>query len=155
MQSCAADPCLDAEPAARHQRSHQRRQIRADRAIRRASKNRKRNSVLRSGMRIEKYRDKDDRIPEQYGDQRFPPIHSRRDQTRRQKIGRNAMRHRDPQRGIVIRGPVAPDDRNRCKVDIVKRRRLDLVQYMRLEIDAAIGMSNCFGTIGHISSSHY
>ena len=120
-----ADPRLNAEPAARDDRTHQRRQIRAERAVRRARKNRKRNAVFRSRMRIEQDRREHDRVAEQDRDQRLPPVHPGRDQARRHHIRRYAVRHRDPQRGVVVRRPVAFCDRNGREVFVIERRCFD------------------------------
>ena len=57
--------------------------------------------------------------------ERLPPVHARRDQPRREHVGRDAVRHRDPQRRVVVGRPVAPRDRHRREVVVVERTRLD------------------------------
>ena len=54
------------------------------------------------------------------------------------------MRHADPKRGVVIRGPVAFGDLYGCEVAIEERARADLFECVVLQFDAAVGVSNCF-----------
>ena len=72
------------------------------------------------GCELSKYRREHDGVAKQDRDQRLPPVHPRRDQPRRHHIGRNAVRHRDPKRGVVIGRPVALCDRHRREVFVVK-----------------------------------
>ena len=125
VQRLAADPRLDAEPSARDQRAHQRRQVRADRSVRGTRENRERDAVLRAWMRVEQDREENDRVAEEDRDERLPPVHARGHQPRRQHVGRDAVRHGDPQRRVVVGRPVAPRDRHRREVFVVERARLD------------------------------
>ena len=66
-----------------------------------------------------------DRVAEHDREERLPPVHAGRDQPRRQHVGRDAVRHADPQRRVVVGRPVAPRDRHRREVVVVERARLD------------------------------
>ena len=68
VERLAADPRLDAEPAARDERAHQRRQVRADRAVGRAREDGERDAVLRARMRVQQDRDQDDGVAEHDGE---------------------------------------------------------------------------------------
>ena len=137
VQRFAADPCLDAEPAARDDRAHQRRQVRTDRSVGGAREDRERNAVPRARMRVEQDRDEHDGVAERDREERLPPAHARGHQSRRQHVGRDAVRHADPQRRVVVGRPVAPRDRDRREVFVVERRfarRADVSS----ELDAAV-----------------
>ena len=128
LQRLAADPRLDAEPAARDERAHQRRQVRAGGAVRRAREHRERDAVLRARVRVEQDRHEHDRVAEQDREQRLPPVHALRHQARRQHVGRDAVRHRDPQRGVVVGRPVAaarpgPARGRGCRAGSLRARR--------------------------------
>ena len=58
VERFTADPGLDPEPAARHERAHQRREIRSDRPIRRPREDRKGDAVFRSRMRVQQDRNR-------------------------------------------------------------------------------------------------
>ena len=88
-----ADPGLNAEPTASHQRAQNRRHIRAAHAERRAHKNRKRNAVLRARVRVQQHRNEHDQVAQQNRADRLPPTHAAGDQTRRQHVSRNADAH--------------------------------------------------------------
>ena len=114
----AADPRLDAEPTARHQRAQQRRHVRAERAERRAAIDRKRDAVFRARVRIEHHRDEHDDVAEEDGEDGLPPVHPAADERRREHVSRDAGRHRDPQRGEVPELPRPPLRRHRCEVRV-------------------------------------
>ena len=107
VQRFPADPGLDAEPAAGDERAHQRGHVRTERAVGRAGEHGKRDAVLRARVRIEQDGNQDDGVAEEDGEERLRPVHARRHQTRGEHVGRNAVRHADPQRGVVVGGPVA------------------------------------------------
>ena len=121
IECFAANPCLNPKPAARNNCPHQRRQIRSVGAVGRARENREGNAVLCARMRVEQDRNQHDRVAQQNRDQRLPPVHARADQPRREHVRRNTMRHADPQRRIVVGGPVALRDRDRRQVRVVER----------------------------------
>ena len=121
MQRFAPDPGLDPEPPAGDERTHQRGQIRAERPVSRPGEDRERDAVLRAGMRVQEDRDQDDRISEQDGGERLLPVHPGRHETGREHVGRDAVRHADPERGVVVRRPVAPRDGHGREIVIEER----------------------------------
>ena len=136
VQRFAADPGLDAEPSAGDERAHQRRHVRAERAVGGAGEHRERNAVLRARVRVQQDRDEHDRVAEQDREQRLRPVHAGRHQPRRQHVGRDAVRHADPQRGVVVGRPGAPRQRDRRQILVVERARLDASGVD--ELDAAV-----------------
>jgi len=54
------------------------------------------------------------------------------------------MRHADPKRGVVIRRPVALGNLDRREVAIEERTRAYLFECVVLQLDAAVGVLNCF-----------
>jgi hypothetical protein len=145
IERFAADPRLNAEPAARDEGAHQRRDIRAQHAVGRAREHGERDAVLRPGMRVQQDRHEDDRVAQQNRDQRLRPVHARRHQARGEHVGRNAMRHADPQRCVVVGGPVPSRDRDRREVLVVDGAGLDALRADQLH--AAIRKS---ALVGHV-----
>ena len=125
LQRFAADPRLNAEPAAGHERPHQGGKVRTDRAVGDAREDGERDAVLRPGMGVEQDWNEDDGVAEEDGDERLPPVHAARHQPRRQHVGRDAVRHADPQRRVVVGRPRAGGERNRREVVVVERAALD------------------------------
>ena len=54
------------------------------------------------------------------------------------------MRHADPERGIVVSGPVAIGNFDRREVAIEERTRAYRFEHFVLQFDAAVGILNCF-----------
>ena len=77
----AADPRLDAEPAARDQRAQQGRHVRAARAERRAAIKPETEFRRRARVRVEDHRDEHDDVAEKNRQDGLPPIHAAADQT--------------------------------------------------------------------------
>ena len=78
VQRLAADPALDAEPAARDERAHERRQVRADGAVGGAREDREGDAVLRAGVRVERGSARArSMLPSEDRDERLPPVHAR------------------------------------------------------------------------------
>ena len=88
------------------------------------------------GCEFEQDRDQHDGVAEQNREERLRPVHAGRHQPRRQHVGRDAVRHADPERGVVVGGPVAPRERDRREVVVVERARLDASRVD--ELDAAV-----------------
>src|ERR1041384_6283366 len=99
-------------------------------------------------MRVKQNRNQHDRVAEQDRDQRLPPVHARADQSRRKHVSRNAVRHADPERSIVVRRPVPIRDFDRREIAIEQRALADLCERCGLKLDAAVGILNCFGVCG-------
>src|SRR5206468_10841674 len=125
VQRFSTNPGLNPEPAARDQRAHQGGYVRAERAVRRTREHRKRDAVLRAWMRIQEDGDEDDRVAEEDGEERLPPVHAGRDEPGCQHVGGDAMGHADPQRGVGVRGPRAPGKRDRREIVVIERTRFD------------------------------
>src|SRR5262245_23119125 len=87
-------------------------------------------------MRVEQDRNEYDRVAEENRDQCLPPVHPRSNKARGQHIGWDAVRHADPERGIVVGRPVAPRDRNWGEILVVKWTRLD--PRMRAQLDTLV-----------------
>ena len=121
-----ANPGLDAEPAARHDRPQHGRHVGALHAEGRAAQHRKRHAVLRAGVRVQDHRDQDDGVAEQDGDERLPPVHALLHQARGERVGGDHHAHADPERGDVIRGPRAARERRRREVVIPQRAARDV-----------------------------
>ena len=67
VDGLAADPGLNAEPSAGHQRAQHRRDVGAAHAERGAHQHRKRNAVLRAGVRVQQHGDQHDQVAQQNG----------------------------------------------------------------------------------------
>ena len=150
MERFAADPGLDAEPAAGDQRAHQCGQVRADRAVRGTREDRKRNAVAGARVRVEQDRDQHDRVAEEDRDERLPPVHAGRHQPRREHVGGNAVRHADPQRGVVVGRPRAPRDRQRREVLVVERASSRLGSCRSARRGHPAGDARCSGSRGFL-----
>ena len=74
-------------------------------------------------MRVQQNWNEHDDVAEQDRQQRLPPTHAERDEPAREHVGRNAMRHRDPQRGEVVGGPCATRERRGRKIAVEERAR--------------------------------
>jgi len=143
VQGLPPDPGLDAEPAAGHQRAHQGGDVRADRPVGGAGEHGEGNPVLRARMRVEQDRDEHDRVAEQDGDEGLPPVHARGHEAGREHVGGDAVRHADPERGVVVGRPVAARDRHRGQVVVVERAPLDARGID--DLDAAVGVLDLGG----------
>ena len=76
----ATDPCLDAEPTARHQRTQNCGDIRAQWTKRGAAINGEWDSVARPGVGVEDHRHKHDEVAEEDREDSLPPIHATADE---------------------------------------------------------------------------
>ena len=72
-----------------------------------AHEDREWNAVLCAGMRVEQHRDEHDQIAEKDGEDRLLPVHASGDERRRQHVGRDLHRHREPERDVVVGAPGA------------------------------------------------
>src|ERR1051326_3203964 len=91
-------------------------------------------------MRVEQDRDQHDGVAEEDRDQRLPPVHARADQTRRKHVRRDAVRHADPKRGVVVSGPVAPRDGNGREIAIVESAVADFFEGFGTELYTSVGV---------------
>ena len=54
------------------------------------------------------------------------------------------MRHRYPERGVVVGSPISLDDWHRGEIFVEKGRTYNLGESFRIELDAAVFMLDCF-----------
>ena len=95
-------------------------QVRAGRAVSRAREDGERDAVFRAGMGVEEDRDEDDRVAEEDREQRLLPVHPAVHEARGQHVRRDAVRHRDPQRRVVVGRPGAPGDGDGREIFVIK-----------------------------------
>ncbi len=117
----SADPRLNPEPPARHQRAQHRRHIRTPHPKRSPHKHRKRYSIPRPGVRVQQHRNQHNQIAQQNRPHCLRPVHPARNQPRGQHVRGNAHAHRHPKRSVVVRSPGSFFDRYRREIAIVKR----------------------------------
>jgi len=101
VDGVAADPALDAEPAAGDDRAQQRRQLVAAHAERGAHQYGEGNAVLRPGVADQHDRHDDDQVAEEDGGDGLQRRHALVEQAGGGDVARNADHHADPQRDIV------------------------------------------------------
>ena len=116
----AANPRLNAEPSASHERAQNRRNVCAQHAERRTRKHGEGNSVLRTGVRIEQHGNQHQHVAEENGEQRLLPIHSSGDHGAREHVRGNVDAHRNPQSSVVVRAPGAASGRNGREIFVVE-----------------------------------
>ena len=121
VDSFATDPSLNAKPAARDECSQNRRNVCTQHAKRSTRKHRKRNSVLRAGMRVEQHGDQHQHVAQENGEQRLFPVHPAGNHAAGEHVGRDVHAHGDPQRRIVVRPPGAALERNGSEILVVER----------------------------------
>src|SRR5205807_2204567 len=85
-----------------------------------------------------------DTVAEQDCNQCLPPIHTSADQSRRQHVRWNAVRHADPKRGVVVGGPVPIGNLYGREVAIEEGTRADFAKSFSLQFDTAVRILNCF-----------
>ena len=80
---------------------------------------------LGTRVRIEQDGNQDDQVAEQDGEERLRPVHAGRHESRGEHVGRDAVRHADPERRVVVGCPGSARDRNRREILVVVRAGLD------------------------------
>src|SRR5437667_335978 len=130
----AANPGLNAKPAASDQSSENRGNIRAECTERSAGKNGKRDAVLRAGVRVEQHGDQHEDVAEKNGEKRLFPAHAAGNHSAGEHVGRDVDAHGDPQSGVVVGTPEAALGTNRREVLVVERARFDDVRVKRLAV---------------------
>src|SRR5207249_8903138 len=103
----AAEPRLDAEPAAGDDASKDRGDIRAPGTERSAHEDWERDAVLRADMRIQEQRDRHDRVAEDHDEDRGRGIEAEDESDVRQAPRRYDDAAADPEREERIQTPVA------------------------------------------------
>ena len=147
VEGLAADPGLDAEPAAGDQRPQDGRQVGPAQAERGAGEDRVRDAVLGAGVAVQQHRHQHDHVGERDRDERLHPVHPERDQAGGQHVGRDAVGHPDPQRRVVVGGPGAPLDRHGREVAV----GVPAVAYLvgAGQADPAVGIVDFFRNRSH------
>ena len=136
VQRLSPDPGLDAEPAARHHRAHDRGEVGADRAVGGAGEDGEGDPVPGAGVGVQQDGDEHDRVAEEDRDEGLPPVHPARHEAGGQHVGGDAVGHADPERGVVVRRPAPAGHREGGEVFVVERALLDARGV--LELDAAV-----------------
>jgi len=103
----AADPGLNAEPAAGYQGAEDGWDVGAEDAERGAGENGEGNAVLRAGVGVEDHGDKDENVAEENGEERLLPVHAAGDHAAGEEVGGDIDAHGDPQGGVAVGGPGA------------------------------------------------
>ena len=83
-------------------------------------------------MRVQQNRNQNDRVAQQNRNQSLPPVHACTDQSRRKHVSRNAVRHADPERGVVVSGPIALVDFDGRQIAIEEGTATDLYERVGL-----------------------
>jgi hypothetical protein len=117
----AADPRLNAEPAARDKSAQHRWNICAPGAEACAAQDRKGYAVLRAGMCVEHHRDQHDGVAKKDREQRLSPGHALLHEAGCQRVRGDHDAHADPQCGDVVGGPRATRQRCRREVRVPQR----------------------------------
>src|SRR6266516_4166032 len=108
------------------------------------AQNRKRDTILGARMRIEDHENQNNRVSEENGDHRLPPVHACFNESSGQRVGGNNDAHSDPQRCVVPGGPGSLPNRGGRKISIPKRARRDVF----VQLDEIVrGLPFCNG--GH------
>ena len=107
LDGLAADPGLDAEPAAGYECPQHRRNVGAADAEGSSHEHRKRDAVLGTGMRVQQHRDEHNQVAQQDRPHGLPPIHPAGDKAGGEHVGGDADAHRDPQRSVIVDAPGA------------------------------------------------
>src|SRR6266516_4166029 len=87
---------------------------------------RKRDTILGARMRIEDHGNQNNRVSEENGDHRLPPVHACFNESSGQRVGGNNDAHSDPQRCDIPGRPGSLPNRGGRKISIPKRARRDV-----------------------------
>src|SRR6266702_4217772 len=121
----AADPGLNAKPAAGDKSTQDGGDVGAENAEGSTSENRKRDTVLRARMGVQKHGDQHKEVAEKNGEERLLPVHAAGDHAAGEHVGGNVHAHGNPQGGVVVSAPSAALARDRSEILVVERTALD------------------------------
>jgi hypothetical protein len=133
IDRAAAEPGLDAVPAARDDRTQHRGQLCALRAERRPHKHRIRNAVLGACMADQQHRHEHDQVAEQHGRDRLPRRHALFREACRKHVRCDVHHHPDPQRGEVIPLPRALRGTGRREIVVIEAAALRAGREARID----------------------
>src|SRR6266704_1470136 len=117
----AADPGLNAKPAAGDKSTQDGGDVGTENAEGSTSENRKRDTVLRTGVGVQEHGDQHKEVAEKNGEERLFPIHAAGDHSAGEHVGGNVHAHGNPQCGVVVSAPSAALDRDRSEILVVQR----------------------------------
>ena len=103
----AADPTLDAEPAAGDEGSEDGGDVGAEDAEGGSDVDGKGDAVFGSGVGVEDHRDEHDEVAEKDGGDGLEPAHAAGDEAAGEHVGGDADGHRNPEGGVVVEAPGA------------------------------------------------
>lgn len=138
----AADPRLDAEPTAGDERAEHGGNVRSAHAEGRAAIHGERDAVFRASVGVEHHRDEHDDVAEKDCENGLRPVHALADQRRGEHVGRDARRHRDPERGEVPAAPFAAGGRHGGEVGVPERAGGEVLRgalHLRIHSEASAG----------------
>ena len=118
----SANPSLNSKPSACDDRPHKRRNVCSICSKRCSAENGKRDSIFRSGMRVQHHWYENNRIAKKDRQDRLPPIHPAFNQRRCQHVCWNARSHRNPKRSHAPHAPLAIRLRNWRKINAIQVR---------------------------------
>ena len=117
-----ANPSLNSKPSACDDRPHQRRNVCSICSKRCSAENGKRDSIFRSGMRVQHHWHENNRIAKKDRQDCLPPIHPAFNQRRCQHVCWNTRSHRNPKRSHAPHAPLAIRLRNWRKINAIQVR---------------------------------
>ena len=82
--------------------------------VERAGEDRERDAVLRPRVAVQQHRDQDEQVAQRDREERLHPVHAELDEPGGEQVAGDVVRHADPQRREVVRGPGALLDRVRA-----------------------------------------
>src|SRR6266851_452358 len=125
VDGLAADPGLNAKPAAGDEGAQNRRHIGAQNTKGGARKNREGDAILRTGVRVQEHGNQHQHVAEKDGEERLLPVHPAGDHAASEHVGGDVHTHGNPQGGIVVGAPGAALAGDRGEVLIIERAALD------------------------------
>src|SRR5213078_3283287 len=121
----AADPGLDAEPAAGNKSAQNGGNVGAENAEGSARKNRERDAVLRAGVGVEQHGNQHQNVAEKNGEERLPPVHAARNHAAGKHVRGDVHAHGNPQRGVIVGAPDTAFAGDGSEVLVVERAVLN------------------------------
>ena len=121
VDGLAADPGLDAKPAAGHQRAQHCRNVCAAHAKGGAHEDGKGMPYLAPAWAFRSMGIRTMRLPSRMVTECLLPVHAARDEAGGEHVGGDPHRHGEPERDVVVGAPGALLGRGGCEVGVVER----------------------------------